>query len=171
MIKINNTGKYNLFFNFRFTIIHEDCPNESYIFEDNGQIMIECFPPIYFKTKLESSLYSNNYIEKTKIFYKNYPIKYNIFLTNKLHNKIFIKNINYENVSQSIKIYSPILKVFSKKERKLLLSPEDKFFISNKIFINDNLEGSIGTIKITWVSKELDEIDQSKKYIMKLSLN
>jgi hypothetical protein len=165
LIRINNVGKYTLLYNFRFTIIHSDCPNESYTYEENGNIAIECILPFYFRTKLESSLYSDNLKDKTKIFYKNYPIKYNIFLTNNLNNKIIIKNINIENVSKTIRIYSPILKIFSNKEKNIFLSPEDKFILSNKIFINEDTEDQIGTLKITWISWELNENEQTKNII------
>ena len=161
LIKLNNEGKYCLFYNFKFTIIHKDCPDESYTFEECGQSLIECVAPFKFTTQLESPLYSI-YGEDKKIFYINYPIKLNILITNDLNNKIIIKNINFENVSKSIKIYSPLLKIFSKKEKKIILSPEDKFMISNKLIFNENIEDYIGVIKIKWISSELNDFIHSK---------
>ena len=162
IIKINEIGEYILLYNLKFIIIHKECENESYTFEEKGKKKIECIKPFYFKNKLESSLYTKCPKDKQIIYPKNYPIKLNIIITNSLAQKIIIKNINFENISNNIKINSPILKIITKNKNNMILCPGEKFIIPNKLFINENIECTIGNIKIIWISKELDNFFQSK---------
>ena len=160
IIKINEIGEYILLYNFKFKIIHKECNDESYIFEENGKIIIECLNPFGVKTELESSLYLISK-DNQKTFPKNYPMKYNIILTNNLDKKMIIKNINFEN-NTNIKIFSPFLKI--NKQNNILLTSGDKFIIPCKLFINENIESSIGMIKIMWISCDLNEFLQKKIY-------
>ena len=164
IIKINKIGEYFLFYKLKFKIMHKECNDESYIFEENGKILIECLNPFGFRTKLESSLYLISKKDNQKTFPKNYPMKYDIFLTNYLDKKMIIKNIIFESLSNYIKIHSPFLKINSKKEKKICLSKGDKFIIPSKLFINENIESSIGVLKIIWISYDLNDFEQQKLY-------
>ena len=161
LIIINKEGEYNLFYNLKFKIIHKECPNESYIFEEKGKIKIYCIQPFDYKYKIESSLYSI-YGKDKKIFPKNYPLKFNIFLSNNLDKKVLIKNINFDNNPKHIEIHSPFLGVISKKGKNIILSAGEQFIIPNKLFINEIIESSIGVLKIKWKSLDLDNFEETK---------
>ena len=161
-IKINEIGEFCLFYNIKFKIIHKDCLDENLTIEENGKINIQCLQPFNVKTKLESSLYSICNKEKKISFPKNYPIKFNICLSNVLDKKIIIKNINFENVSKNIKINSPFLNIINKKKQNIILSKGEKFTIPNKLFINNDIDNSIGILKILWMSIDLKDINEAK---------
>ena len=160
LIKINDLGKYNLFYNMKYKIIHKDCPDESYTFEDNEKVEIDCIDPFECKYKLESSLYQINATNNQKIYLKNYPIKCNIFIKNILDKKIHIKNINLENIPNSIKLYSPYLSILSKKSKEIVLLSGDEFLIPIKLLINESIENPIGIIKIKWITDDSNEIKE-----------
>ena len=162
VIRINKLGNYCLFYNLKYKIIHKECPNESYTFEEKEQINIECIPPFIYNTKLESTLLSIDTNSKFS-FPTNYPIKFNIFLTNNLDKRILIKKINFEIDCKYIKIDSPLLNIISKKEKCFILSSQDKIIIPNKIFVKENIECSIGLLKIIWTSLDLKEFEQTKE--------
>ena len=161
LIRINEVGNYCLFYNLKYIIMHKECPNESYIFEENEQINIECIPPFIYNTKLESTLLSIDINSKFS-FPTNYPIKFNIFLTNNLDKRILIKKINFEIDNKYIKIESPLLNIISKKQKTFIISSQDKIIIPNKIFVNENIECSIGMLKIIWTSLDLKKFEQTK---------
>ena len=164
LIKINKTGQYCLLYNIKFKIIHKDCLEESLIIEENGKINLDCIQPFDFKTKLESSLYSIQGKDNKISYPKNYPIKFNILLSNNLNKKIIIKNINFENSLKYIKINSPFLNIINKKGQNIILSKGEKLTIPNKLFVNNNIESSIGILKIIWVSIDLNDFEETKNF-------
>jgi hypothetical protein len=113
---------------------------------------------------LESSLYSLDRSDENKIFPKNYALNYKIILTNNLMDTIIIKNIIFENVPECIQISSPFLKIIShsKKKTKFLISAGEKLFIPCKLFIKENFEDSIGSIRVIWASTDLDKTEETK---------
>ena len=167
LIKINEIGGYYLLYNIKFNIIHKNCENEIYTFEENGKILIECVKPFYYHNKIESALYSIQEIDnfQQKIFPTNFPIIYNIYLTNNLSKNIIIKNISFEYLSNNIKINSPFLKIINDKGKSIILSSGDKFVVPSKFIIHKSNIGNfspIGVMKIIWASLKLNDFPQTK---------
>ena len=160
LININEIGKYFLIYNMKFKLIHKECPNESYIFEDNKKVEIECIEPFEIEKKLETSLYTINITNNQIIYPKNYPIKCKIFIKNILDKKIIIKNINIENTTNYINLFSPYLNILSKKSKDIVLLPRDQLIIPIKLLINENIETPIGIIKIKWITDDSNEIKE-----------
>ena len=167
LIKINEIGVYYLLYNLKFNIIHKNCENEIYTFEENGKILVECAKPFYYHNKIESALYSIQEIDnfQQKIFPTNFPIIYNIYLTNNLSQNIIIKNISFEYLSNNIKINSPFLKIINDKGKSIILSSGDKFVVPSKFIIHKSNIGNfspIGVMKIIWASLKLNDFPQTK---------
>lgn len=167
LIKINEIGVYYLFYNIKFNIIHKNCENEIYTFEENGKILVECVKPFYYHNKIESALYSIQEIDnfQQKIFPTNFPIIYNIYLTNNLSQSIIIKNISFEYLSNNVKINSPFLKIINDKGKNIILSSGDKFVVPSKFIIHKSNIGNyspIGVMKIIWASLKLNDFPQTK---------
>lgn len=160
LININEMGKYFLIYNMKFKLIHKECPNESYIFEDNKKVEIECIEPFEIEKKLETSLYTINITNNQIIYPKNYPIKCKIFIKNILDKKIIIKNINIENTTNYMNLFSPYLNILSKKSKDIVLLPRDQLIIPIKLLINENIETPIGIIKIKWITDDSNEIKE-----------
>lgn len=167
LIKINEIGEYYLLYKIKFKVIHKNCENEAYTFEENGKILIECVKPFYYHNKIESALYSIQERDdfQQKIFPTNFPILYNIYITNNLSQIIIIKNISFEYLSNNIKINSPFLKIINNKGKSIILSSGDKFVVPSKLIFHKSNIGScspIGILKIIWASLKLNEFPQTK---------
>ena len=167
LIKINEIGVYYLLYNIKYKIIHKNCEDEVYNFEENGKILVECIKPFYYHNKIESALYSiqekDNF--QQKIFPTNFPIIYNIYLTNNLNQSIIIKNISFEYLSNNIKINSPFVKIINDKGKSIILSSGDKFVVPSKFLIYKSNIGNcspIGVMKIIWASLKLNNFSQTK---------
>jgi len=167
LIKINEIGEYYLLYNIKFNIIHKNCQNEAYTFEENGKMLVKCVKPFYYYNKIESALYSIGEKDNSqqKIFPTNFPIIYKIYLTNNLNQNILIRNISFEYLSNNIKIDSPFLKIINDKGKRIIISSGDKFIVPSKFIIHKSNIGNcspIGIMKIIWASQKLNDFPQTK---------
>jgi hypothetical protein len=114
--------------------------------------------------------------EKSRVFLINNKIVLNFSLRPKLDQDIIIKNIKLEQTkSESIKYcisyYNDILyddpdSSVDEKDQTLLIKKGCLFSVPYEVEFSNNFEGSIGTIKINWTTKELEEFDGGKLTII-----
>ena len=175
VLQIGETGKFKLDYQINFTLINKNCPDDYSIINFNDSAQIQCIEPFKYSNEVNSSLYYiNYYINKEnkqnllKVYSINYPIYINSFFQNELPEKIIIKKIVFLPSNNSVNIKSPIEKLFLKNQNyKISFSPNEKISINSKIISKENLNGSIGKIKISWSSENL----YNHKYFNESMLN
>ena len=157
ILKINDIGNFILNYKFNFTLINKNCPDDICILESNKKLKVKCIEPFGFSKEIKSSLYFINAQTKIKSYPINYPINLILYIENKLSKNIIIKKIEHLLNNYTIEINCPTEKLFSKmKNFKLKFSSNEIISIKSKIKSNQEIFGSIGKLKITWVSENLN---------------
>ena len=157
ILKINDIGNFILNYKFNFTLINKNCPDDICILESNKKLKVKCIEPFGFSKEIKSSLYFINGQTKIKSYPINYPINLISYIENKLSENIIIKKIEHLLNNNSIEFNCPTENLFSKiKNFKLKFSSSEIISIKSKIKSNQEISCSIGKLKITWVSENLN---------------
>ena len=158
LIKIKDIGNYILNYKFTFNIINNNCPEDICSIECDKKLKMQCIEPFLFSNEIKSSLYFINPKTKIKSYPVNYPINIISYIVNKLSQNIIIKKIEHLSFNNSIEINSSTEYLFSKlKNFKIKFSSDETISIKSLIKSNTNITGTIGKLKIAWVSENLHE--------------
>ena len=156
VLQMKELGEYNIKYNIFFTLVNRNCPDDHYILKLNGNIGIQCLESFIYSKKVNSSLYYINQRNKNKSYPIDYPINIISTFENELSENIVIKKIIYTPLNDSIIINSPIEKLFMKKNNyKISFVSKEKISFHSKIISKEDINGSIGQIKILWISENL----------------
>ena len=156
ILKIRETGSYKLKYKFFFTLINNNCPNESCILESNKNLTIESIESIIFTYDIQSPLYFIDSKTKSKSYPINYPIGLTSYIENQLSEKIIINKILHLPSSNTLEIKCNSENLFYKiKNFKIQFSQKEKISINAKIQSNTDFVGLIGKLKIFWASENL----------------
>ena len=156
VLLIRELGNFNINYNILFTLVNKNCSDDYYILKLNGNINIQCIDSFNYSKEVNSSLYYINQETKIKSYPTNYPINVISSFENELSENIIIKKIIYMPLNDSIKINSSLEKLFMKKNNyKISFISKEKISFLSKIISQVELNGSIGKIKILWISENL----------------
>ena len=156
ILQIGENGNFGINYEIDFTLINKQCPDDSFNLKIHKNIILQCIDSFRNNNEVNSSLYYINQQNKIKAYPIQYPINIISFLRNKLLENVIIKKIIYSTSNNSIQINSSIERLFLKKhDYKIKLLSDEKISFHCKIISNENSNGSIGTIKILWISEEL----------------
>ena len=156
ILNIGEIGNFVLNYNFNFTVIYNNSPNETCILESSKNLIVECIESFIFSDEIKSPLFFTNQKTQLKMYPINYPINLISFIENKLQEKIIIHKIEHLLNNNSLEINCPTEKLFSKiKNYKINCSKNEKIFIQAKITSKAEISGSIGKFNILWTSEDL----------------
>ena len=156
ILQIDENGDFGINYEINFILINIKCPDDCFNLKIHKTIILKCIDSFLNNNEVNSSLYYINQQNKIKFYPTQYPINLISFFKNKLSESIIIKKIIYTPSNNSIKINSSIEKLFSKKKYNVIkIISDEKISFHCKIIAKENSNGSIGTIKILWVSEEL----------------
>ena len=156
ILQIDEIGDFGINYEINFVLINDKCPDDCFYLKIHKTIKLKCIDSFNNNNKINSSLYYINQQNKIKAYPIQYPINIISFFRNKLYENIIIKKIIYFPLNNAIEINSPTEKLFSKKhDYKIKVLSDEKVSFHCKIIVKENLNGSIGTVKLLWVSEEL----------------
>ena len=171
LLKIKELGNYKLNYKFQFVLINNNCPEEKCILECNKNILVHCIEPFNFKNEIQSSLYFINPQNKIKSYPINYPINIISYLENKISEKIVIQKVIHITNNNFIEISCPTEKLFSKvKNFVLKFSKNEIISINAKLISKNEISGSLGVLKIFWVSENLFKNNRFSELYMNQSM-
>ena len=158
LLKIKDIGNYLLNYKFTFNLINNNCPDDICVLKYDKKLKVQCIEPFIFSNEISSSLYFINPKTKIKFYPINYPINIISYIENKLSENIIIKKIEHISNNNSIEINSSTEYLFSKiKNFKIKFSSNEIISIKSVIKSNNLISGSIGKLKILWVTTNLFE--------------
>ena len=158
LLKIKDIGNYLLNYKFTFNLINNNCPDDICVLKYDKKLKVHCIEPFIFSNEISSSLYFINPKTKIKFYPINYPINIISYIENKLSENIIIKKIEHISNNNSIEINSSTEYLFSKiKNFKIKFSSNEIISIKSIIKSNNLISGSIGKLKILWVTTNLFE--------------
>ena len=168
ILQIKETGNFIINYEISFTLINKKCPDDYCILKFKKNLLIQSIDTFKYSNVVKSSMYFINQKSKIKAYPINYPLNIISYLENMLLEDIIIKKIIYLPSTNSIQINSPIEKLFLKKQNfTISFLSNEKISLHIKIISKENLNASIGKIKILWVSHNL----YNHKYFNESMLN
>ena len=74
ILNIGEKGNFVLNYNFNFTVIYNNSPNETCILESSKNLIVECIESFIFSDEIKSPLFFTNQKTQLKMYPINYPI-------------------------------------------------------------------------------------------------